>query len=106
QTLASMIGLGLGIDYALLMVSRFREALASEGSVRAAAVESARRAGWTIFLSAFPVSISFAALLRIPLSEQRSIGFAGLTVTVFALLLSVTLLPAVLSLLGPRIDLL
>jgi len=103
QTLASMIGLGLGIDYALLMVSRFREA-STAMSTAAAAEEAARRAGWTIFLSAFPVSISFAALLMIPLSEQRSIGVAGLLVTLFALALSVTLLPAVLSLLGPNVD--
>src|SRR4029453_2227396 len=106
QSLSSMIGLGLGIDSALLTVSRFREALAEGRDARGAAEDATRHAGWTILLSAFPVSISFAALLTIPLSEQRSVGFAGLTVTVFALLLSVTLLPAVLSLLGPRIDLL
>jgi RND superfamily putative drug exporter len=104
QSLASMIGLGLGIDYALLTVSRFREALAEGRDAHGAAEEAARHAGFTILLSACPVSISFAALLTIPLSEQRSVGFAGLTVTVFALLLSVTLLPAVLSFLGPRID--
>ena len=104
QSLSSMIGLGLGIDYALLTVSRFRESLASGHRVRPAAEEAARRAGWTILLSAFPVSIGFAALLTIPLSELRSVGFAGLLVTVFALLLSVTLLPAILSMLGPRID--
>jgi RND superfamily putative drug exporter len=104
QTLASMIGLGLGIDYALLMVSRFREALSSGMSTAAAAEEAARRAGWTIFLSAFPVSISFGALLMVPLSEQRSIGVAGLLVTLFAWALSVTLLPAVLSLLGRNVD--
>jgi RND superfamily putative drug exporter len=106
QSVASMIGLGLGIDYALLTVSRFREALAEGKNSAAAAEEAARQAGWTILLSAFPVSISFAALLTIPLSELRSVGFAGLTVTLFALLLSVTLLPAVLSLLGGRIDVL
>ena len=104
QSLASMIGLGLGIDYALLTVSRFREAFASGRGSGAAAEEAARQAGWTILLSAFPVSIAFAALLTIPLSELRSVGFAGLTVTVFALLLSVTLLPAVLAILGPRVD--
>ncbi|MFY9550959.1 MAG: MMPL family transporter [Thermoanaerobaculia bacterium] len=104
QSLASMIGLGLGIDYALLTVSRFREALAAGRDTRAAAEEATRHAGWTILLSAFPVSISFAALLTIPLSELRSVGFAGLTVTVFALLLSVTLLPAVLATLGPHVD--
>jgi RND superfamily putative drug exporter len=104
QSLTSMIGLGLGIDYALLTVSRFREALALGRDVATAAEESARRAGWTILLSAFPVSIGFAALLTIPLSELRSIGVAGLLVTVFSLLLSVTLLPAVLSFLGRRVD--
>jgi RND superfamily putative drug exporter len=106
QSLTSMIGLGLGIDYALLTVSRFRESLATGRGAVAAAEESARRAGWTILLSAFPVSIGFAALLTIPLSELRSIGVAGLLVTVFSLLLSVTLLPAVLSLLGQRIEVL
>ena len=106
QTIASMIGLGLGIDYALLTVSRFREALATRRGSRTAAEEAARRAGWTILLSAFPVTIGFAALLTIPLSEQRSVGLAGLLVTLFALLLSVTLLPALLSLIGRRIDVL
>ena len=106
QSLSSMIGLGLGIDYALLTVSRFREALAEGREAQDAAEEAARHAGWTILLSAFPVSISFAALLTIPLSELRSVGFAGLTVTVVAMLLSVTLLPAILSLLGSRIDVL
>ncbi len=104
QSLSSMIGLGLGIDYALLTVSRFREFLASGRAARSAAQEAARRAGWTLLLSAFPVSIGFAALLTIPLSELRSVGLAGLLVTLFALLLSVTLLPAVLSMLGRRID--
>jgi putative drug exporter of the RND superfamily len=104
QTIASMIGLGLGIDYALLTVSRFREALATRHSARAAGEEAARRAGWTILLSAFPVMIGFAALLTIPLSEQSSVGLAGLLVTLFALLLSVTLLPALLALLGRRVD--
>jgi len=106
QSLASMIGLGLGIDYALLTVSRFREALTAGFDARSAAEEATRHAGWTILLSAFPVSIAFAALLTIPLSELRSVGFAGLTVTVFSLLLSVTLLPAILSMLGRRIDIL
>ncbi|HKD18302.1 MAG TPA: MMPL family transporter [Thermoanaerobaculia bacterium] len=104
QTIASMIGLGLGIDYALLTVSRFREAFATRGATAEAAEDAARHAGWTILLSAFPVSIGFAALLTIPLSEQSSVGLAGLLVTLFALLLSVTLLPSVLTLLGRRID--
>jgi putative drug exporter of the RND superfamily len=104
QTIASMIGLGLGIDYALLTVSRFREAFAIRGATVEAAEDATFRSGWTILLSAFPVSIGFAALLTIPLSEQSSVGLAGLLVTLFASLLSVTLLPALLLLLGHRID--
>jgi putative drug exporter of the RND superfamily len=104
QTIASMIGLGLGIDYALLTVSRFREAFAIRGATAEAAQDATWRSGWTILLSAFPVSIGFAALLTIPLSEQSSVGLAGLLVTLFASLLSVTLLPALLWLLGRRID--
>jgi putative drug exporter of the RND superfamily len=100
QNLASMIGLGLGIDYALLMVSRFREALARGSSVIEAADESIRRAGHTLLLSAAPVAIGFAALLTVPVSELRSIGVAGILVTAFTLLVALTLLPLLLVWLG------
>jgi RND superfamily putative drug exporter len=104
QNIASMIGLGLGIDYALLMVSRFREALARTSSGGEAVEESLPAAGRTLLLSAVPVGIGFAALLTIPASDFRSIGAGGMLVTLFTLLIGLTLLPAILAVLGRRVD--
>jgi putative drug exporter of the RND superfamily len=104
QNLAAMLGFGLGIDYALLMVSRFREAQAAGlGSGEAAAV-SARQAGHTLLVSASTVAIGFAALLTVPISEVRSVGVAGLVVTGASVLLATTVVPAVLAFLGTRIE--
>jgi len=104
QNLATMLGLGLGIDYALLMVSRFREALAEGYDPGHAADIAAGQAGRTLIISATTVAIGFSALLTVPISELRSIGIAGLLVTVLSVLLCVSILPWVLSLLGHRID--
>ena len=68
---------GLGIDYALLMVSRFREALDTGLGPKEAAAVSARQAGHTLLVSASTVAIGFAALLTVPISEVRSIGRGG-----------------------------
>src|ERR1700693_5777068 len=104
QNLATMLGLGLGIDYALLMVSRFREALAEGHEPGPAADIAAGQAGRTLVISATTVAIGFSALLTVPISELRSVGIAGLLVTVLSVLLCVSILPWVLSLLGHRID--
>jgi RND superfamily putative drug exporter len=104
QNLATMLGLGLGIDYALLMVSRFREAISAGHTGPEAAVLAARQAGHTLFISASTVAIGFLALLTVPISEIRSIGVAGFLVAGIAVLLTNTLVPALLALLGPRID--
>ena len=104
QNLATMLGLGLGIDYALLMVSRFREALSAGHDGPAASDIAARQAGRTLLISAFTVAIGFLALLTVPISEIRSIGVAGVLVAGISVLLANTLVPAVLALLGPRID--
>jgi putative drug exporter of the RND superfamily len=105
QNIATMLGLGLGIDYALLMVSRYREALAGGHSANAAAVIAARHAGRTLVISASTVAIGFAALLVIPVSDVRSIGAAGFLVAGSCLLLANLILPALLALLGRRVDL-
>ena len=105
QNLATMLGLGLGIDYALLMISRFREAIAAGNDGPAAGVIAARHAGRTLLISASTVAIGFLALLMVPISEIRSIGVAGFLVTGMSLLITNTLVPAALVLLGPRIDL-
>jgi putative drug exporter of the RND superfamily len=104
QNLATMLGLGLGIDYALLMVSRFREAISSGHNGPEASVIAARQAGHTLLISASTVAIGFLALLTVPISEIRSIGIAGILVAGMSVLLTNTLVPSVLALLGPRID--
>jgi len=104
QNLATMLGLGLGIDYALLMVSRFREAISAGYSGSVASVMAARQAGRTLLISASTVAIGFLALLTVPISEIRSIGVAGFLVAGISVLLTNTVVPAVLALLGPRID--
>ena len=104
QNLSTMLGLGLGIDYALLMVSRFREAIAVEPDGLKAAVIAARQAGRTLLISASTVAIGFLALLTVPISEIRSIGLAGVLVAGMSVLLANTLVPALLGVLGRRIN--
>jgi RND superfamily putative drug exporter len=105
QNLATMLGLGLGIDYALLMVSRFREAISAGHDGPAASVIAARQAGRTLLISASTVAIGFLALLTVPISEIRSIGIAGFLVAGMSVLLTNTVVPTALGLLGPRINL-
>ncbi|MGA2101599.1 MAG: MMPL family transporter [Candidatus Sulfotelmatobacter sp.] len=104
QNLSTMLGLGLGIDYALLMVSRFREAIAVERDGLKASAIAARQAGRTLLISASTVAIGFVALLTVPISEVRSIGLAGVLVAGMSVLLANTLVPALLAALGPRIN--
>jgi len=104
QNLATMLGLGLGIDYALLIVSRFREALAEGYDPGRAADIAAAQAGKTLLISATTVAIGFSALLTVPISELRSIGIAGLLVTILSVMLCTFILPWVLGLLGHRIN--
>ena len=104
QNLSTMLGLGLGIDYALLMVSRFREAIATgQDGIQCSSI-AARQAGRTLLISASTVAIGFLALLTVPISEIRSIGIAGVLVAGTSVLLSITLVPALLAALGPRIN--
>src|SRR5260370_9460028 len=104
QNLATMLGLGLGIDYALLMVSRFREALAEGYDPGRAADIAAGQAGRTLLISATTVAIGFSALLTVPISELRSIGITALLVTILRVMLCTFILPWVLGLLGHRIN--
>jgi len=96
----SMLGLALGIDYALLSVSRFRESRAAGETPAEAARTAARQAGATIALSGLPVAIGFLALLLVPLDELRAAAIGGLVVTFVSVLLATTLLPALLGWLG------
>jgi RND superfamily putative drug exporter len=102
---ASMIGLALGIDYALLTVSRFREARRAGAGAGEAAVGAARHAGRTVALSGLTVAIGFLALLLVPLNELRSAAVGGLLVTLASVLVAATLLPVALAVLGDRLEL-
>lgn len=100
----TMIGLGLGIDYALLIVSRFREAVAAGRTPAEAAAAAAYHGGHTIAISGIAVVIGFGALLGIQLTELRSIAVGGLIVTLISVLIATTLLPSLLSWIGPVIE--
>jgi RND superfamily putative drug exporter len=113
--LATLLGLGLGVDYSLLMTSRFREELAhrpgsrGSGPERDAAVEAAVRisvatAGRAVFFSGLTVLLGLLGLVLFEFMVLRSVGIAGAIVVGLAVLAALTLLPAVLSVLGPRID--
>ena len=99
-----MLGLALGIDYALLSVSRFREARAAGETTLDAARTASRRAGATIALSGLPVAIGFLAPPLVPLNELRSAAIGGLVVTFVSVLLAATLLPVLLAWLGPQLE--
>ena len=101
----SILGLALGIDYSLLTVTRFREAIAQGGNAKSAAIDAVRNAGHTIGLSGATVALGFAGLLLVPIDEIRMVGLGGLIVALVAVLLATTLLPALLSWMGRRIDL-
>ncbi len=105
QNVVSMLGIGLGIDYALLMVSRFRASRAHGSSPHHAAALCVARAGPTVMLSAGTVAIGFAALLLIPLDEVRAIAVGGLLVALLSALVAVTLVPATLAICGTRLEL-
>ena len=102
--LATSLGLGLGIDYALFMVTRHREELARGLSVPAAVVATVRSAGRTVLFSALTVLLSLSALLVFPLYFLRSFAYAGIAAVVFAALGAVVVLPAALAALGHRVD--
>ena len=104
QSVVTMLGLGLGIDYALLTITRFREGLAAGREATAAAIQATRHAGHTILVAAATVAIGFVALLLVPLNEMRAIAVGGLLVVLTSALLATTLLPGLLAWLGPRID--
>ena len=104
QNVVTMLGLGLGIDYALLVVSRFREALARGASAHDSARETIEEAGHTIIVSGLSVAIGFAALLFMPVNEIRSLAVGGLLVILISVLMAISLVPALLALIGRRVN--
>ena len=102
--LTTAMGLGLAIDYALFMISRYREELAAGWPVGDAVVRTVRTAGRTVMFSAATVAISLSALLVFNQSFLRSFAYAGIAVALIAAIASVVVLPAVLAALGHRVD--
>ena len=101
-----MIGLAVGIDYSLLIVSRFKEELARGLPTVDAVVRAAATAGRTVVFSGATVVLALIGLLITPASFYQSLALGAILVVIFALAATLTLLPAALSLLGPRVDLL
>ncbi|MGI8804064.1 MAG: MMPL family transporter [Solirubrobacteraceae bacterium] len=102
--LVTGMGLGLAIDYSLFIVSRYREELAGVGDPRVAIERTLQTAGRTVLFSALTVAGALAALLVFPLRFLYSMGVGGALVALSAGAVSLTVLPAVLVLLGPRIN--
>ncbi|GAB3211818.1 MMPL family transporter [Marinactinospora endophytica] len=101
---ATILGLGLAIDYGLFLVSRFREELDRTGDVGRALPVTLATAGRTVAFSGVTVLIAFAGLLFFPQPIMRSIGMGGIAVVLFDLIAALVVLPALLSLIGRRID--
>jgi trehalose monomycolate/heme transporter len=106
--LVTMLGLGLAIDYALFIVSRFREELTAQPpgpkQVEPALVRTVATAGRTVCFSGLTVAISLAGLLLFPQMFLRSMGFGGIAAVLVAMVAALTVLPALLGVLGPRVN--
>lgn len=100
----TILGLGLAIDYALFMVSRFREELRRDDDVSRAVRRTVATAGRTVAFSGLTVLIAFAGLLFFPQMFLRSMGLGGMAVVLLDMVLALTLLPALLAVLGHRVD--
>ncbi|TFV71977.1 MMPL family transporter [Blastococcus sp. CT_GayMR20] len=102
--IVTIIGLGLAIDYGLFMVSRFREEIRRQPDVETALARTMATAGRTVAVSGITVAISLAGLLIFPQVFLRSMGFGGMSAVLVAMLAALTLLPALLAMLGPKVD--
>ena len=102
----TMIGLAVGIDYSLLIVSRFKEEMGRGLQPKDAVANTGNTAGRTVFFSGATVVLALLGLLIVPVSFYQSLALGAILVVIAALAATLTLLPAVLALLGPRVNLL
>ncbi|RMI33270.1 MMPL family transporter [Nocardia stercoris] len=105
SAVVTLVSLGLAIDYGLFAVTRFREELGDGRSVEEATARTVATAGRTVLFSAAIISVSVGALFIYPIGVLRSVPYGGISSVALAALLSVTALPAALSIVGTRIDL-
>lgn len=104
QNIVALIGLGVAIDYALLIVTRWREERANGLDNRAAVLRAAGTAGTSVVFSGVTVTVSLAALALTSVPFLRSIGLAGLLIPLMSIAVSTTLLPVVLDAVGPKLE--
>jgi putative drug exporter of the RND superfamily len=104
QFLIALVGLGVGIDYALLMIFRFRDELREGKDVETALVETMTHAGRSVIVSGSTVAVGLLSMVVLPLPFIRSIGIGGMLIPAVSVLAALTLLPALLAVLGERIN--
>src|SRR3984885_7573927 len=102
--ITTILGLGLGIDYGLFLVTRFREELHKQGTVEEAVARTVATAGRTVLVSGVTVAIVLASLMLFPETILRSIGYGGVATVLVDMIAALTVLPALLAVLGPRVN--
>jgi RND superfamily putative drug exporter len=100
----TLLGLGMAVDYSLFMISRFREELRAGRNTGDAVAATMATAGRTVLVSGLTVALALASLLVFPENFLRSMGIGGMAAVLVAMLIALTVLPATLALLGPRIN--
>src|SRR6267378_1018127 len=104
QFLIALVGLGVAIDYALLMIFRFRDELREGEDVETALVETMTHAGRSVIVSGSTVAVGLLSMVILPLPFIRSIGIGGMLIPAVSVICAITLLPALLAVLGTRIN--
>jgi putative drug exporter of the RND superfamily len=104
QYLIALVGLGVAIDYALLMIFRFRDELREGEDVETALVETMTHAGRSVIVSGSTVAVGLLSMVILPLPFIRSIGIGGMLIPAVSVLAAITLMPAMLAVLGERIN--
>ena len=102
--ITTILGLGLGIDYGLFIVSRFREELGGPGTVEDAVARTVATAGRTVAVSGITVAMALASLMLFPETFLRSMGYGGVATVLVDVLAALTVMPALLAVLGPRVN--
>ena len=102
--ITTILGLGLGIDYGLFLVTRFREELGRQPTVEDAVARTVATAGRTVLVSGVTVGIVLASLMLFPETILRSIGYGGVATVIIDMIAALTVLPALLAVLGPKVN--
>ncbi len=104
EFLIALIGLGVAIDYSLLVVSRWREERAAGRDNQSAVLEAMNHAGRAVVFSGLTVAIGLLSMIILPVPMLRSVGYGGVLVPLVSVLVAITLLPVILATIGPRLD--